>query len=143
MAIHVAIEHRTTYSYDRLVGLSPHVVRLRPAPHTRTPIVAYSLEVAPSDHFVSWQQDPFGNHVARYVFPEQTRELDVKVDLVADMTPINPFDFFLEESSEEWPASFDGQLWTDLRPYTRRIAPSVSRDIRCCLISVLSDANWI
>ncbi len=122
MAIHVAIEHRTTYSYDRLVALSPHVVRLRPAPHTRTPILSYSLDVSPGDHFVSWQQDPFGNHIARFVFPEKARELDVKVGLVADMTPINPFDFFLDEDAEQWPVPFDPQLWTDLRPYTRRIA---------------------
>jgi transglutaminase-like putative cysteine protease len=38
MAIRVALHHKTSYHYDRRVGLSPHEVRLRPAPHARTPI---------------------------------------------------------------------------------------------------------
>ena len=44
MAIKVALEHRTSYTFDRLVKVYPHVVRLRPAPHSRTPIEAYSLQ---------------------------------------------------------------------------------------------------
>ena len=94
MSIHVALNHRTSYRYDKPVALSAHEVRLRPAPHCRTPILAYSLTVKPAKHFVNWQQDVYGNFIARYVFPEQTREFEMTVDLVADMTVINPFDFF-------------------------------------------------
>ena len=39
MSIRVALEHRTSYRFDRAVRLSPHVVRLRPAPHCRTPVL--------------------------------------------------------------------------------------------------------
>ena len=85
------------YRFDRSVKLSPHVVRLRPTSHCRTPVLAYSLTVTPAEHFVNWQQDPFGNHLARFVFPEATRELTVTVDLVADLAVINPFDFFVED----------------------------------------------
>lgn len=117
MSIHVAIEHRTTYRFDRPVGLSPHVIRLRPAPHCRTPILAYSLSVTPSEHFVNWQQDPFGNYLARFVFPEKSTELTVTVDLIADMTVINPFDFFIDEEATRFPFSYDAELATDLTPY--------------------------
>ena len=55
MAIHVALSHVTHYKYDRLVALGPQIVRLRPAPHCRTPILSYSLKIEPADHFINWQ----------------------------------------------------------------------------------------
>jgi uncharacterized protein (DUF2126 family)/transglutaminase-like putative cysteine protease len=117
VSIHVAIEHRTRYRFDRVVALGPHVVRLRPAPHCRTPILSYSLTVEPSDHFINWQQDPFGNFEARLVFPEKVTELSIVVDLVADMTVINPFDFFLEPEAETFPFAYEDDLRRDLGPY--------------------------
>jgi uncharacterized protein (DUF2126 family)/transglutaminase-like putative cysteine protease len=117
MAIRIAVNHVTSYRYDRPVAFSPHVVRLRPAPHCRTPIVAYSLRVSPTEHFLNWQQDPFGNHQARLVFPRPARELKVEVDLVADLTTINPFDFFLDEQAEQIPFRYDPAAQTELAPY--------------------------
>ena len=101
MGIKVALEHRTSYTFDRLVEVHPHVVRLRPAPHSRTPIEAYSLHVEPSDHFINWQQDAFGNFLARLVFPNRARQLTITVGLIADMKVINPFDFFIEDWAEK------------------------------------------
>ncbi len=117
MTIKVALLHRTTYEFDRAVQLGPHIVRLRPAPHTRTPIESYSLRVEPFDHFLNWQQDPFGNFQARLAFPEPTRRFEVTVDLVADMTVINPFDFFLEPRAEQVPFDYGTELRRDLAPY--------------------------
>ncbi len=119
MGIHVAIEHRTTYRFDRSVQIHPHIMRLRPAPHCRTPILAYSLRVTPSEHFINWQQDPFGNFMARLVFPEPVKLLDVTVGLIADLTVINPFDFFVEESAKAFPFDYEPQLAADLEPYLR------------------------
>ena len=121
MSIHVGITHRTNYRFDRLVRLSPHVIRLRPAPHTRTPILSYSLTVTPTDHFVNWQQDPFGNYLARFVFPEPTVEFDVTVDLVADLTVINPFEFFIDDDSKKYPFTYEVGLRRDLSPYLATI----------------------
>src|SRR5689334_19706739 len=117
MTIKVALHHRTHYVYDRPVSLSPHEVRLRPAAHTRTPIESYSLKIKPTKHFLNWQQDPYGNWVARIVFPEKTRELEITVDLVADMTVINPFDFFVDASAETFPFLYSNENARELAPY--------------------------
>ncbi len=119
MAIRVALHHKTSYRYDRPVSLSAHQVRLRPAPHSRTPILSYSLTVEPAQHFINWQQDPYGNFIGRFVFPEPTRALSFTVDLVADLTVINPFDFFVEKDAEHFPFSYDAQLLAELSPYTQ------------------------
>ncbi|EIK44151.1 Transglutaminase-like superfamily domain protein [Cellvibrio sp. BR] len=117
MAIRVAIHHKTEYQFDRLTTLFPHVLRLRPAPHSRTKIHSYSLKVTPEDHFLNWQQDPFGNFQARLVFPEQTKSLAIEVEVIADMTSINPFDFFVEDYAETIPFSYAEQLQRELIPY--------------------------
>ena len=117
MAIHVALHHRTEYHFDRLVQIMPHVLRLRPAPHCRTPILAYSLHVEPQQHFINWQQDPFANYCARLVFPEKARSMVIDVEVIAEMTVINPFDFFLEESAQKIPFAYEDQLRRDLAPY--------------------------
>ena len=117
MSIHVALKHVTRYRYDRPVQLGPQVVRLRPAPHCRTPVLSYSLRVDPVNHFVNWQQDPFANYLARLVFPEKTTEFTVTVDLVAQMAVYNPFDFFLEPSAQSFPFVYDAALKAELAPY--------------------------
>jgi len=117
MSIRVAIRHRTEYLFDRSVSLSPHLIRLRPAPHTRTPIHEYSLKVEPEEHFLNVQQDPFGNFVARYVFPEKTCKMVIDVGLVLEMVTINPFDFFVEEYADNFPFEYPKQLHKELKPY--------------------------
>ncbi len=117
VSIHVALNHVTLYRYDRLVALGPQVIRLRPAPHCRTRILSYSLEVAPGEHFVNWQQDPQSNYLARFVFPEKTTEFRVEVELVAEMAVHNPFDFFLEPFAECVPFEYQAAEKRDLAPY--------------------------
>lgn len=117
MSIRVALHHQTRYDYDRRIALGAQLVRLRPAPHARTPVLSYSLKVEPDDHFLNWQQDPFGNFMGRLVFPEKTRSLSVTVDLVADMTVINPFDFFVEPDAEAFPFAYEPWLQKELAPY--------------------------
>lgn len=128
MSTHVALYHRTTYSYDRPVTIHPQVVRLRPAPHSRTPILSYSLRIEPAEHFLNWQQDPFGNYLARLVFPEKAEKLEIIVDLVADLTSINPFDFFLEESAQHVPFAYSSSAREELAPYLRRTDFGASLD---------------
>ena len=125
MSIKVALEHHTSYAFDRLVQVYPHVVRLRPAPHSRTPIEAYSLRIDPGDHFVNWQQDALGNFMARLVFPNPMHRLSITVGLIADLKVINPFDFFIEDWAEVWPGSsrfsYPKELADDLKPYLRPV----------------------
>lgn len=123
MSIRVALTHLTRYDYDRKIQLSPHVIRLRPAPHTRNHIVSYSLNILPEDKFVNWQQDPFGNYLARLVFNQKTDVFQVLVDLVVDMKVINPFDFFVEEYADLSPFNYDKSLKKELAPYIRPKKP--------------------
>jgi uncharacterized protein (DUF2126 family)/transglutaminase-like putative cysteine protease len=126
LSIHVALNHVTHYRYDRPVALGPQVVRLRPAPHSRTRILSYSLRVAPAGHFINWQQDPQANYLARLVFPEHTSELRVEVDLVAEMSVFNPFDFFLEPHADHYPFNYSAEEFGELAPYRVMLPASVA-----------------
>ena len=119
MSIKAAVYHLTHYTYDRPVSLGPQTIRLQPAPHSRTRVLSHSLKVSPAGHFVNLQQDPYGNHLARFVFPEPVSELKIEVDLVADMTVYNPFDFFVEPEAEQWPFDYPEDIRDDLSIYLR------------------------
>src|SRR5688572_4584708 len=117
MSIKVSLQHVTRYRYDRAIALGPQIVRLRPAPHCRTNIRSYSLKVTPAQHFVNWQQDPNGNWLARFVFPERTNELTIAVDLLAEMTVINPFDFFIDPVAADYPFAYASEFSEELAPF--------------------------
>lgn len=123
MSIQVALNHKTSYSYDRPVLHSPHEIRLRPAPHCLSPILSYSLKILPENHFINWTQDPDGNHVARVVFPEPVRHFEIEVDLVAELRSVNPFDFFIESGFETLPFEYPPSLQTRLIPYLKTETP--------------------
>src|ERR1700684_2975738 len=123
MSIQVALNHWTQYRYDKAVSIGPQVIRLRPAPHCRTPLLSYSLSVTPAGHLLNWQLDPHNNHLARVLFPGKTNEFVVEVDLVAELSPFNPFDFFLELGVEDYPFEYAPELAKDLEPY-RSVEPA-------------------
>jgi len=123
MSVLASLQHTTQYRYDRPVMLGPQTVRLRPAPHTRATVTGYSLKVTPREHFVNWQQDPMGNWLARFVFPERTGEFTISVDLLADMSVINPFDFFIEPSATEFPFDYANEFGEELAPYLSKEPP--------------------
>ncbi|NCO00384.1 MAG: transglutaminase family protein [Epsilonproteobacteria bacterium] len=117
MSLKVVLSHKTHYKYDKFISLSPHTIRLRPAPHSRTPIDAYSMKITPENHFINWQQDAYGNYLARVVFPEKVKEFGIDVEVIADLISINPFDFFVEAYAEEYPFEYKSALKKELLPY--------------------------
>lgn len=119
MTIRVALNHNTYYTFDKPVELYPHIIRLRPAPHARVPIKGYSLRISPENHFINWQQDPFGNFQARVVFPEKSDHLHIEVEAIVDMVTVNPFDFFIEEAAEHYPFRYEKKLKAELAPYLK------------------------
>jgi uncharacterized protein (DUF2126 family) len=129
MSINVALRHLTHYRYDRAISLGPQTVRLRPAPHCRTRILSYSMKVLPAKHFINWMQDPHSNHIARLVFPDTTRELRIEVEVIGEMSVINPFDFFLEAYADAYPFEYEAAQREQLAPYfkTERVTPLVER----------------
>ncbi len=145
MAISAAITHLTHYRYDRPVNIGPQVIRLRPAPHCRTPVRSYALRVSPADHFINWQQDPHGNWVARFVFPNRARELKIEVDLAVDLDVYNPFDFFVEDYATNFPFRYEPDLATDLAPYLEAepAGPELAAFLRDLPDSKISTADFL
>lgn len=117
MSILLKLEHKTKYNYDRSIELGPQIIRLKPAPHCRAKIHSYNLNISPKKHFLNWQQDPFGNYLARAVFPEKVNSLEVVVDLTVEHRVFNPFDFFLEDYAKSYPFEYDFELKKELAPY--------------------------
>jgi uncharacterized protein (DUF2126 family) len=149
MSVQVALNHRTQYRYDKAVSLGPQVIQLRPAPHCRTPILSYSLNVTPAAHVLNWQLDPYNNHLARLLFADKTDEFVVEVDLVAELSPFNPFGFVLEPGVQDYPFQYAPELAKDLAPYLS-VEPAGTRfqsflgklaDKKCGTISFLVDLN--
>ncbi|MCF8324519.1 MAG: transglutaminase family protein [Leadbetterella sp.] len=143
MSIKVAISHKTAYKFDRSVKLSPHIFRLRPAAHSRTQIEGYSFKIFPENHFINWQQDPFGNYQARVVFPEPSTELRIEVEVIAKLQVINPFDFFVEEYAAKFPFKYETILQKELTPYleTKDVGELTRRFIE--QMSVKKDINTV
>ncbi|MCF2948925.1 transglutaminase family protein [Paraglaciecola aquimarina] len=130
MTITVGITHHTEYHYDKAINMGPHVFRLRPAPHCRTPIKSYSLKIFPENHYINWQQDPFGNYLGRVVFPEKTSKFWFTVDVVAELAVINPFDFFVEEYADNYPFAYEKRLKQDLLPYLETETKTPSSEMK-------------
>lgn len=115
--MNVVLTHTTKYRYSSEVKLGPQIIKLRPAPHCRTSITKYQLDIQPTSFLIEWQQDEFLNHVAKVTFTEKTDFFDINVKITADLKPINPFDFFLDPSAVYHPFNYEESLKNELSQY--------------------------
>jgi uncharacterized protein (DUF2126 family)/transglutaminase-like putative cysteine protease len=117
-AVRLLIQHRSRYTYPRPALLGPQVIRLRPADHARARIESYTLAIEP-EHRLHWQRDPHGNHVARATFKagQTTTALDILVEMTADISPVNPFDFFVDDRAKTLPFTYPDRLDAELAPF--------------------------
>jgi transglutaminase-like putative cysteine protease len=116
-AMRFALVHRTSYRFDRAVGLAPHEIRLRPAPHAQLRIDAYALDVEPASRTLHWQQDPFANWVARLTFPDRASLLELRVELSGELVDVNPFNFFVDPAAAGFPFAYAPMVRHALAPY--------------------------
>jgi uncharacterized protein (DUF2126 family)/transglutaminase-like putative cysteine protease len=116
--VRLFVQHKTAYQYPKPAALGPHLIRLRPAAHTKAKIETYSLKIAQPCE-LRWQQDPAGNWVARVSFPKGSRydALNITVEMAVEIHPVNPFNFFLDESAEEAPFRYGPEVLRALEPY--------------------------
>ncbi|MGZ3422858.1 MAG: transglutaminase family protein [Polyangiales bacterium] len=121
------LQHRSHYGYPRPAALGPHVLRLRPANHVKATIETYALRIAQGPD-IRWQQDPYGNHIARASFrvSQKVEAFDVHVELTVDVKPVNPFDFLIDDTAKNTPFKYPRELLPELRPFLDRSDPSVA-----------------
>jgi len=107
------------------------------------------MKVLPAQHSIHWQQDQHGNFLARLLFAGKIREFIVEVDLIAELSPVNPFDYFLEPEAATYPFQYSPSLASDLEryrssqpagPLLQRFLDSVPRETRPTL-GFLVDLN--
>lgn len=112
------IQHRSLYTYPEPAHLGPHILRLRPADHAAATIENYSLSVEQA-RWLNWLRDPYGNRIVRATFDPETpiERLDVLVELSVEIRPVNPFDFFIEDSAEGFPFEYSMALQRELYPF--------------------------
>ncbi len=122
------VQHRTAYRYPKPAALGPHLIRLRPAGHAKAKIETYSLHIGQPCE-LRWQQDPDGNWVARATFPKGSRfdALEITVEMAVEIHPVNPFDFFVDETAETSPFRYAPETLRELQPY---LESTVERDGR-------------
>ena len=123
MTLRLALTHRIESRFDQPVLPSTHWLRLRPAPHTRARVEAYSLRVEPGAHFINWLRDPYENHLARLDLPQPTSHLTLTVEVILELAVSDPFDFLVESFASSAPFEYPEQLRKELTPY---LAPGAS-----------------
>ena len=125
MSIQAALRHVTRYRYDRPIALGPQTIRLRPAPHCRAKVLAYSLKIEPEQHFLNWQQDPQSNWLARVVVPEKTDHFTVTVDLTVEHGGDQSLRLFPGAGApRNFPSPIPPELKAELEPYLQNPARS-------------------
>ncbi len=112
------VQHKSHYAYPKPAAIGPHLIRLRPANHTRAHIESYRLLVG-GEHRLHWYQDPHGNHVARVTFQVADRRptFDVTVEIAVEIKPVNPFDFLVDPRAKAAPFAYPDGLDVELAPF--------------------------
>ncbi len=112
----IQILYRAQYSYAEAVSFSPHLFRLFPRAERHVRILSSSFRTN-ADAVVNYRRDLFDNDIASCFYPEQSTQLQAKLDLELDVEERNAFGFLVDSHALDLPFVYQPMELRVLSPY--------------------------
>ena len=125
----LTVNHVTTYTYSRPVGLGEHRMMLRPRDSYDQRLLNATLDIDPKPQRLTWIHDVFDNCVTVASFNGLTQRLRVESNITLDHSPLNGPEFLLEDRARFYPFSYGAEEMPDLSRAIERGQPDPSGEL--------------